>query len=73
MVDMQVTNEKLIGRGRRIVAQVAKISEERAAVLLNEAGGSAKTAIVMAVRSVGVEDAKALLGAHGGRLREVIG
>lgn len=73
MVDMQVTNEKLLARGRRIVAQTAKISEEQAATLLHAAGGSAKTAIVMAVRGVTAEDARQLLDAAGGYLRGVIG
>jgi N-acetylmuramic acid 6-phosphate etherase len=73
MVDVQITNDKLSARGRRIVAQVAKVSEERAASLLQVAGGNAKTAIVMAARGVDVEAAKALLEKHGGKLREIIG
>lgn len=73
MVDVQITNEKLVGRARRIVAQVAKIDEVRAAELLEQAGGSAKTAIVMAVRGVDATEARNLLEQHAGILREVIG
>src|SRR5690606_18689723 len=49
MVDVQVTNSKLVGRARRIVAQLAHVSEEKAGSLLDAANGSAKTAIVMAL------------------------
>jgi N-acetylmuramic acid 6-phosphate etherase len=73
MVDVQVTNSKLVARARRIVAQLAQVSEEKASSLLDAANGSAKTAIVMAVRGVGVDEARRLLEAHSGDLRAVIG
>lgn len=73
MVDVQVTNNKLVARARRIVAQLAHVSEEKAAALLDAANGSAKTAIVMAVRGVEAGEARRLLDSHGGDLRAVIG
>lgn len=73
MVDVQITNDKLSARARRIVAKVASISEERAASLLHLSGGNAKTAIVMAVKGVEVDEARHLLDLNSGRLREIIG
>ena len=48
MVNVQPKNEKLVDRARRIVAQAAGVSPERAAELLAESGKSVRTAIVMA-------------------------
>lgn len=73
MVDVQITNDKLAARARRIVAQVAKISEERAASLLHLASGSAKIAIVMSVKRVTADVARKLLDQQSGKLREIIG
>lgn len=73
MVDVQITNDKLSARARRIVAQVAKISEERAASLLHLASGNAKTAIVMSVKGVTADVARKLLDQQSGKLREIIG
>lgn len=73
MVDVKVANQKLIGRGKRIVSEIAGVSEEEAGRLLAAADNEVKTAIVMSKRSVTPEQARTLLAETGGRLREVIG
>jgi N-acetylmuramic acid 6-phosphate etherase len=72
MVDVQVKNEKLVQRARRIVAEVGQVDIERAAELLDAAGGHAKVAIVMARRGVTAEEARNYLNAADGHLRKVI-
>ncbi|MBW4438587.1 MAG: N-acetylmuramic acid 6-phosphate etherase [Pleurocapsa minor GSE-CHR-MK-17-07R] len=72
MVDVQVKNEKLLQRARRIVAHVGGVDEARAAELLDLAGRDVKTAIVTARRGVDAAEARALLAAADGFLRRVI-
>lgn len=73
MVDVQITNAKLAARARRIVMQISGADATAADAALKEAGGHAKTAIVMIARSVDAQEARALLVAHNDRLREIIG
>ncbi|HYO89177.1 MAG TPA: N-acetylmuramic acid 6-phosphate etherase [Candidatus Limnocylindrales bacterium] len=73
MVDVQVRNDKLLQRARRIVAQVAEVDDAQAAGLLQRAHNDVKTAIVMARRDVDATEAHALLSAADGFLRRVIG
>ncbi|MBP8972485.1 MAG: N-acetylmuramic acid 6-phosphate etherase [Anaerolineae bacterium] len=73
MVDMRVTNQKLMQRARRIVAEISGVSSEEADRLLAQAGGEIKTAIVMALLGIGPEVARARIAAAGGVLREAIG
>jgi N-acetylmuramic acid 6-phosphate etherase len=70
MVDLVATNAKLRARSERLVREVGGDVDARA--LLDAAGGSVKTAIVMARRQVGREDAEALLRGARGRLARVI-
>lgn len=72
MVDVQVTNDKLAHRARRIVQQVTGVDEATATDLLQRAGQSAKVAIVMARRGVDADTARSMLSAAGGHLRKVI-
>ncbi len=48
MVDLRPANEKLLARAHRIVAAAASVPASEAAVVLEQAGGQVKTAIVMA-------------------------
>lgn len=74
MVDVDAgKNAKLIDRGARIIAQIAKVSREEGLTLLQKAGGKVKRAIVMHVRRVGEHEADELLTKAGGRLKKVIG
>lgn len=72
MVDVRPTNVKLVDRARRIVMQIAGVEYGEAAQLLDASENEVKTAIVMARRGVEPETARDLLGAAGGRLRDVI-
>lgn len=73
MVDLRVSNEKLLHRARRIVAEVTGESLERSAELLAAADNEAKTAIAMAKLGVGAEAARAALAGVNGRLAALIG
>ncbi len=73
MVDVQLWNAKLVKRGTRLIAELGGVSSERAAELLEAAQGNVKTAIVMARRGVGYEEATRLLEQSDGFLRKVIG
>jgi N-acetylmuramic acid 6-phosphate etherase len=63
MVNVQPSNAKLEDRARRIIQQAAGVSIERAAELLEQSGRSVRTAIVMAKKGVGREEAARILAA----------
>jgi N-acetylmuramic acid 6-phosphate etherase len=73
MVDLRATNVKLRDRAARIVSTLTGVDRGRAEALLQQADGHAKVAIVMARRTVDAAEARSLLEAAGGKLREVIG
>jgi N-acetylmuramic acid 6-phosphate etherase len=73
MVDVKVTNQKLAQRARGIVSKVTGASDEEAARLLEQSHNEVKPAIVMALRGVTADEARAQLDAAGGMLRAVIG
>ena len=68
MVNVQPKNRKLEDRARRIVAEAAQVSDERAKELLDAAGGHVKTAILMSRLSLDRTAAEARLAAAGGRI-----
>jgi N-acetylmuramic acid 6-phosphate etherase len=70
MVDVVATNAKLRKRALRLVVQLAGVEESRAQELLQQAGGSVKTAVVMQRKHVDADGARGLLQARGGSLRE---
>lgn len=72
MVDLRATNKKLADRSERIVAEVCGMSREQAKVLLDQAGKSVKTAIVMHKLSLSRERAEAALAEKGGVIRRVL-
>ncbi len=72
MVDVVPTNQKLRARARRLVMHLAGVNEERAALLLDSAGGRVKIAVVMQIRSVDSDEASRLLEGADGVLRSVI-
>jgi len=73
MVDVQVKNAKLERRARGMVMEITGLEEERAGQLLARAGYEVKTAVVMALLGVSVEEARERLAGSGGVLRKVIG
>jgi N-acetylmuramic acid 6-phosphate etherase len=72
MVNVQPTNAKLEERARRIVQQATRVTAERAAALLEEAGRSVRVAIVMQKRGVTRPEAERLLALARGRIREAL-
>lgn len=72
MVDLAATNAKLRARAVRLVRLLAGGDAVSAAALLGDAGGSVKTAVVMARCGCDADEARRLLLAHGGRLRSVL-
>lgn len=68
MVDVRATNDKLLDRAIRIVATLENVDRHAAHDLLDRAGGSVKTAILMARTRLSRADADALLARHDGRL-----
>jgi len=72
MVDLQMTNEKLLERCKRTVMLVTGISYSEAGKLLNTTGGHVKTAIVMILASVDVDEARTRLQKASGFVRPAI-
>lgn len=68
MVNVQPKNAKLVDRAKRIVAQAAGVTYDRAGELLAEAGNSVRTAILMARAGIGREEAERRLTEAGGRI-----
>lgn len=72
MVNVQPKNEKLVDRARRIIAEAIDVEYGEAAHLLEEAGGSVKTAIVMARKKVHRAEAEKLLTEADGRISSAL-
>jgi N-acetylmuramic acid 6-phosphate etherase len=72
MVDVQVTNNKLADRARRIIIEVTGVDHERAGELLTQCDNQVKTAIVVALLKVTPDEARQRLDANDGVLGRVI-
>jgi len=72
MVDLRATNDKLVDRSRRIVMEIGGLDRNAAAKVLDEAGGSVKTAIVMTLLGVDRAEAEKQLSEQGGVIRRVV-
>jgi len=72
MIDLQMTNKKLVERSRKIVMTITGLSYEEAEKYLKEAGGHVKTALVMIKAGVPVEEAKIRLIKADGFVRKAI-
>ena len=72
MVDLQVSNIKLVRRAEVIVAELGEVSQETAVKLLKETGNNVKTAIVMAKRNINELEAEKNLKAVDGILSKII-
>ena len=70
MVDLKISNEKLVDRGERIVAMIAEVPQEEAAKVLHECG-DVKVAIVMLKAGVDAEIAAELLAKNEGIIGKV--
>ncbi|HEX2094475.1 MAG TPA: N-acetylmuramic acid 6-phosphate etherase [Longimicrobiaceae bacterium] len=72
MVDLRVTNQKLQGRGERILMEMLDLEREGARELLDRAGGSVKTAMVMHWTGEEPDAARERLQRAGGRLGDIL-
>lgn len=72
MIDLQMTNKKLVERSKRIVMTITGVDYEVAAEVLEKAGGHVKTALVMIKAGVSAEKAKELLSKADGFVRNAI-
>jgi N-acetylmuramic acid 6-phosphate etherase len=72
MVNVSPRNSKLEDRARRIIAEAASVSIERAGDLLKEAGGDVKAAIVMGRLGVNRGAAELRLAEAGGSISEAL-
>jgi len=71
MVDLKATNEKLRDRSERILMEVCGLDRARARVLLADADGRVKVAIVMNKLGFGREQAERVLAQGDGVIRHV--
>ncbi len=69
MVDLQMTNQKLVERSRRTVMTVTGITYEQASRLLTDANDHVKTALVMQLSDVTRQEARRRLEAASGFVR----
>lgn len=72
MVDLKLTNKKLVERARRIIVMFTQCSYEEAAEVLEDADGHVKTALVMSKGNLSKSEAKELLVMHGGFIRAAL-
>jgi N-acetylmuramic acid 6-phosphate etherase len=73
MVDLQLTNQKLVERSKRIIGMATGADYETAADYLERAGGHVKSAIVMIAARVDLAEARRRIEVSGGFVREAIG
>ncbi|QBI54901.1 N-acetylmuramic acid 6-phosphate etherase [Streptomonospora litoralis] len=72
MVDLRSTNDKLRARSHRIVEMATGAADDEVGAALSASGGDVKTAILTVLGRVDAEEARRLLRACGGRLREAV-
>jgi len=72
MIDLQMTNQKLVERSKRIVMIITGVSYEEAEKYLKEAKGNVKTALVMILANVPYEEAVRRLKLSEGFVRQAI-
>ncbi len=72
MIDLQMTNKKLVERSKRIVMTITGVSYEKAADYLQKAGGHVKTALVMIKAGISSDEAKERLEKADGFVRKAI-
>ena len=73
MVDVMPTSRKLVDRATRIISRLANVPMPKARRLLRKANNSPKVAIVMQHSNVNSIEARQLIAAADGHLRQIIG
>ncbi len=72
MVDVVPSSKKLRNRALRIIQEITGCEVEDAEILLDKSGGNAKTAVLMYMKGVSYEEAKAILKRSSSSLRKAI-
>lgn len=72
MVNVQPTNQKLEDRARRIIQEATGVTYQQAAELLDQAGRSVRTAIVMQKQGISRQEAETRLAHAKGKIREAL-
>jgi N-acetylmuramic acid 6-phosphate etherase len=72
MIDLQMTNKKLVERSKRIVMTITGVNYEKAADILKKADGHVKTALVMIKANVSAVEARKRLKRADGFVRKAI-
>ena len=72
MIDLQMTNKKLVERSKKIVMTITGLSYDEATIALEKAKGHVKTALVMVKAKVEYKEAKERLKIADGFVRKAI-
>jgi N-acetylmuramic acid 6-phosphate etherase len=72
MIDLQMTNKKLVERSKKIVMTITGLGYDEASIALEKANGHVKTALVMIKANVDYKDAKERLKKSDGFVRKAI-
>ena len=72
MIDLQLTNAKLVERAKNIIMTICDVDYAKAEDILQESDGHVKTAIVMTLAGVSADTAKKRLELSNGFVRAAI-
>ena len=72
MIDLQMTNKKLVERSKRIIMTITGVQYDEAGEFLQQAEGHVKTALVMILANVSADEARSRLAAADGFVRNAI-
>ncbi|MBE9222729.1 N-acetylmuramic acid 6-phosphate etherase [Cyanobacterium stanieri LEGE 03274] len=72
MIDVSVTNSKLLDRALRIITDLTDLEREKAQELLTASGSKVKLALLMHWKNLNKNQAQTLLDKHQGNLRQAL-
>jgi N-acetylmuramic acid 6-phosphate etherase len=72
MVDLKLNNKKLVERARRIIMMFTHKSYEECVEILQAADGHVKTALIMSLADLNLDEARKLLNEHDGFIRAAL-
>ena len=72
MVDLKISNEKLLKRAIRIITSLTDLNKEESKKLLKNSKGEVKTALLMHLNKKNYKEAKILLSKTKGNLRQAL-
>lgn len=72
MVDLQLSNKKLVERAKRIIMMFTELNYDEASEVLAASGNHVKVALVMSLGKTSAQEAQTLLKKHQGFIRKAI-